>query len=112
MTRAVVVAFNDRRYGTQKGKADADGFDMVDEDGVPHAERLVQAQADRGIADQEHNFRVPKERADQVRQDAVEERHTLGAKSTGSVSRMANLPRQRQRLVVVTDQACSAMGAF
>jgi hypothetical protein len=73
LTRTVVVAFNDRRYGTQKGKADADGFDMVDQDGVPHAERLVDAQAARGIADQEHNFRVPKERADQVRQDAVEE---------------------------------------
>jgi hypothetical protein len=69
----MVVAFNDRRYGTQEGKADADGFDMVDEDGVPAAERLVEAQAERGIADQEHNFRVPKERADQVPQDAVEE---------------------------------------
>jgi hypothetical protein len=73
LTRGVVVAFNDRRYGTQKGKADADGFDMVDEDGVPHAERLVDAQAERGIADQEHNFRVPEERADQVREDAIEE---------------------------------------
>src|SRR5262249_22138435 len=73
LTRAVVIAFNDRRYGTQKGKADADGVEMVDQDGVPHAERLVEAQAERGIADQQHNFRVPKERADQVRQDAVEE---------------------------------------
>lgn len=73
LTRSVVVAFNDRRYGSQKGKADAVGHGMADAEGVPHAERLIDAQAARAIEDQHHGFRYPTENAEKVRQDAVEE---------------------------------------
>ncbi|HEY4895948.1 MAG TPA: hypothetical protein VII01_07640, partial [Solirubrobacteraceae bacterium] len=73
LTHPAVVAFTDRRYGTQKGKADAGGYSMADADGVPHSERLIDAQAERAIEDQRHGFRHPKENADKVRQDAVEQ---------------------------------------
>lgn len=73
LTRSLIVAFNDRRYGAQKGKADAVGHDMADQEGVPHAERLIDAQAARAIEDQRHGFRHPKESAEKARQDAVEE---------------------------------------
>lgn len=73
LTRSLVVAFNDRRYGGQKGKADAVGHGMADAEGVPHAERLIDAQAARAIEDQHHSFRYPSENAEKVRQDAVEE---------------------------------------
>ncbi|HUB73991.1 MAG TPA: hypothetical protein VL979_08150 [Solirubrobacteraceae bacterium] len=72
------MAFNDRRYGRQNGKAEAAGHDMTGADGIPHAESLIDAQAERGIADQRRGFKKPKEAAEQVRQDAIEEQQDAG----------------------------------
>jgi hypothetical protein len=84
LTRAVVVAFNDRRYGSQKGKADAIGHDMADARGVPYAERVIDAQAARAAEDQRHGFRYPVENAEKVRQDAIEE-HTDARREVDAV---------------------------
>ena len=73
LTGSAVVAFNDRRYGAQKGKADASGHSMADAQGVPHAERLIDAQAGRAVADQRHGFRYPVENAEKVRPGAIEQ---------------------------------------
>jgi hypothetical protein len=73
VTRPLVIAFNDWRYGIQIGHADAVGHEMADRDGVPHAERLIDSQAERAASDQRYGFRVPKESADKARQDAIEE---------------------------------------
>jgi hypothetical protein len=85
LTRFVVVAFNDRRYGDQKGRADAKGHGMADAQGIPHAERLIDAQADRAMEDQRHGFRYPVENAEKVRQDAIEE-HSDAVREVGKLS--------------------------
>ncbi len=78
LTRALVVAFNDRRFGSQNGLADAAGRGMADAEGIPHAERLIDAQAERAASDQRHGFRLPKENAEKVKQDAIEEHADAG----------------------------------
>jgi len=78
LTRALVVAFNDRRFGSQKGFADAVGHGMADAEGVPHAERLIDAQGERAASDQRHGFQLPKENAEKVKQDAIEEHADAG----------------------------------
>ncbi len=71
-THPLVVAFKDRRYATRNGQADAAGFSMADEAGVLHVDRLIDAQAERIIADQSHGFAYPKENAAKVGREAVE----------------------------------------
>jgi hypothetical protein len=46
---------------------------MVDAGGIPHAERMIDAQAARATEDQRHGFRYPIENAEKVRQDTIEE---------------------------------------
>lgn len=77
-THQLVVAFKDWRYGAQKGLADARGYGMVDEQGVPHAEGVIDAQARRAVEDQRHGFQIPKESAAKVRWDAVEQQVDAG----------------------------------
>jgi hypothetical protein len=71
VTHALALAFSDRRYGTQNGKADAGGHPMADAEGVPHAERLIDAQAARAAADQSRDRVQKKEVAHHAREDAV-----------------------------------------
>jgi hypothetical protein len=98
LTRSLVVAFNDRRYGAQKGKADAVGHGMSDADGVPHAERLIDAQAERAVEDQRHGFRYPVENAEKVRQDAIEEYADAGREVAGLGERNTELAEQEAAL--------------
>jgi hypothetical protein len=78
LTRSLVVAFNDWRHGVQKGRAEAAGHKMADREGVPHVERMIDAQAARAVEDQRHGFRYPIENAEKVRQDAIEEQADAG----------------------------------
>lgn len=98
LTRSLVVAFNDRRYGAQKGKADAAGHGMADVEGVPHAERLIDAQAARAAEDQRHGFRYPVENAEKVRQDTIEEYADAGREVAGLCERDAELAEQEKAL--------------
>jgi hypothetical protein len=98
LTRSLVVAFNDRLYGAQKGKADAVGHGMSDKEGVPHAERLIDAQAARAVEDQRHGFRYPVENAEKIRQDAIEEHADAGREVAGLGERDAELAQQEAAL--------------
>lgn len=82
LTRSPVAAFNDWRHATQKGKADAVGHNMSDDRGVPHAEHLIGAQADRAKEDQGYGFRKPKENATKVKEDAKKEQDHAGREIT------------------------------
>jgi hypothetical protein len=97
-THPLVVAFNDRRYGTQKGQADAGGYGMADEQGVPHAECLIDEQAERCTADQRHGFRYPKENADKIRQDAVEQQADAIRELGAATKRDAKLKAEEEAL--------------
>jgi hypothetical protein len=69
-----MVAGCDWRQGTQNGKAATVSHDMAGPDGVPHTERLIDAQAQRATADRRREFRRSREAAHQRHQAAGLER--------------------------------------
>ncbi len=68
-----VIAFTDRRYGTQRGKAEASSAPMTGGDGTAHSDDYIDAQVDRAIEDRRHGFRYANENADKAGLDAIEQ---------------------------------------